>query len=133
MPVDLFGQPADYRALEPIVTREGLAAALRYRAGFRRDAGRPTNRRDRRCGGDEFLPGQTARLLRRWRRGFTNDDGLDELLRSIRIHGQGRDKYENVRIGVNSRLDTIQAAILIEKLKIFPDEIKMRESSGAAL
>jgi dTDP-4-amino-4,6-dideoxygalactose transaminase len=58
---------------------------------------------------------------------FTNDDGLDELLRSIRIHGQGADKYENVRIGVNSRLDTIQAAILIEKMKIFPDEIASRE------
>jgi UDP-2-acetamido-2-deoxy-ribo-hexuluronate aminotransferase len=58
---------------------------------------------------------------------FTNDDALAELLRSIRIHGQGRDKYENVRIGVNSRLDTIQAAILLEKLKIFPAEIEERE------
>jgi dTDP-4-amino-4,6-dideoxygalactose transaminase len=58
---------------------------------------------------------------------FTNDDGLAELLRSIRVHGQGADKYDNVRIGVNSRLDTIQAAILIEKLKIFPDELEMRE------
>src|SRR5439155_27128792 len=58
---------------------------------------------------------------------FMNDNGLDALLRSIRMHGQGADKYENVRIGVNSRLDTIQAAILIEKLKIFPEEIEMRE------
>jgi UDP-2-acetamido-2-deoxy-ribo-hexuluronate aminotransferase len=58
---------------------------------------------------------------------FTDDDGLAELLRSIRVHGQGSDKYENVRIGVNSRLDTIQAAILIEKLKIFPEEIALRE------
>jgi dTDP-4-amino-4,6-dideoxygalactose transaminase len=58
---------------------------------------------------------------------FTNDDALNELLRSIRVHGQGTDKYENVRIGVNSRLDTIQAAILLEKLKVFPEEIEMRE------
>ena len=58
---------------------------------------------------------------------FTNDDGLAELLRSIRMHGQGADRYENVRIGVNSRLDTIQAAILLEKLKVFPEEIEMRE------
>src|ERR1700689_3101786 len=57
----------------------------------------------------------------------TNDDALADLLRSIRIHGQGEDKYENVRIGVNSRLDTIQAAILLEKLKIFPEEIEMRD------
>jgi dTDP-4-amino-4,6-dideoxygalactose transaminase len=59
---------------------------------------------------------------------FTNDSGLDELLRSIRMHGQGVDRYENVRIGVNSRLDTIQAAILIEKMKIFPEEIEMRDA-----
>jgi dTDP-4-amino-4,6-dideoxygalactose transaminase len=58
---------------------------------------------------------------------FTDDDALADLLRSIRIHGQGRDKYENVRIGVNSRLDTIQAAILIEKLKILPEELELRE------
>jgi dTDP-4-amino-4,6-dideoxygalactose transaminase len=59
---------------------------------------------------------------------FTNDDHLNELLRSIRMHGQGADKYENVRIGVNSRLDTIQAAILIEKLKVFPEEIEIRDA-----
>ena len=53
---------------------------------------------------------------------------MAELLRSIRVHGQGSDKYENLRIGVNSRLDTIQAAVLIEKMKIFPDEIEMREA-----
>src|SRR6185295_16450923 len=58
---------------------------------------------------------------------FTNDDALADLLRSLRMHGQGVDKYENVRVGVNSRLDTIQAAILSEKLKIFPDEIEKRE------
>ena len=59
---------------------------------------------------------------------FTNDDGLAELLKSIRNHGAGTDRYENVRVGMNSRLDTIQAAILIEKLKIFPDEIELRET-----
>jgi dTDP-4-amino-4,6-dideoxygalactose transaminase len=59
---------------------------------------------------------------------FTNDDGLADLLKSIRNHGAGADRYENVRIGMNSRLDTIQAAILIEKLKIFPEEIELRET-----
>jgi dTDP-4-amino-4,6-dideoxygalactose transaminase len=57
---------------------------------------------------------------------FTNDDGLAATLRSLRVHGEGSDKYENVRIGLNSRLDTIQAAILIEKLTIFSDEIESR-------
>jgi dTDP-4-amino-4,6-dideoxygalactose transaminase len=57
---------------------------------------------------------------------MTDDDGLAEALRSLRVHGQGSDKYDNVRIGLASRLDTIQAAILSEKLKIFPDEIDAR-------
>ncbi len=59
---------------------------------------------------------------------FTDDDATIELLRSLRNHGQGADRYENVRIGVNSRLDTIQAAILLEKLKLFPEEIALRET-----
>ncbi len=61
---------------------------------------------------------------------MTDDDGLAEALRSLRVHGQGSDKYDNVRIGLASRLDTIQAAILIEKLKIFPDEIDARNKAA---
>src|SRR6202008_4456261 len=57
---------------------------------------------------------------------FTDDDKLAETLRSIRVHGQGADKYDNVRLGLTGRLDTMQAAILIEKLKIFEDEIASR-------
>ena len=56
----------------------------------------------------------------------TDDDRFAETLRSLRVHGQGTDKYDNVRIGLASRLDTIQAAVLSEKLKIFPDEIDAR-------
>jgi dTDP-4-amino-4,6-dideoxygalactose transaminase len=59
---------------------------------------------------------------------MTDDDGLADVMRSLRVHGQGNDKYDNVRIGLASRLDTIQAAILIEKLKIFPDEIDARNA-----
>ena len=57
---------------------------------------------------------------------LTDDDALADALRSLRVHGQGSDKYDNVRIGLASRLDTIQAAVLSEKLKIFPDEIEAR-------
>ena len=57
---------------------------------------------------------------------FTNDDQLADVIKSIRVHGKGSDKYDNVRIGVNGRLDTIQAAILLAKLEIFDDEIKSR-------
>jgi dTDP-4-amino-4,6-dideoxygalactose transaminase len=57
---------------------------------------------------------------------LTNDQGLWDVMDSLRVHGKGEDKYDNVRIGMNSRLDSIQAAVLIEKLKIFPEEIEMR-------
>jgi dTDP-4-amino-4,6-dideoxygalactose transaminase len=57
---------------------------------------------------------------------FTDDAALAETLRSIRVHGQGSDKYDNVRLGLTGRLDTVQAAVLIEKLKIFEDEIVAR-------
>jgi dTDP-4-amino-4,6-dideoxygalactose transaminase len=58
---------------------------------------------------------------------MTDDDEMANVLRSLRMHGHGSDKYDNIRIGLASRLDTIQAAILIEKLKIFPDEIEARD------
>jgi dTDP-4-amino-4,6-dideoxygalactose transaminase len=127
MPVDLFGQAADYRALEPIVKREGLKMLVDTAQAF----GATLDGRQTAAIGDaastSFFPAKPLGCYGDGGATFTNDDGLAELLRSIRIHGQGADKYENVRIGVNSRLDTIQAAILIEKLKIFPDEIAMRE------
>ena len=59
---------------------------------------------------------------------FTDDDELADTLRSVRVHGQGSDKYDNVRLGLTGRLDTMQAAVLIEKLKIFPDEIAARNA-----
>jgi dTDP-4-amino-4,6-dideoxygalactose transaminase len=59
---------------------------------------------------------------------FTDDAAFAEVLRSVRVHGQGSDKYDNVRLGLTGRLDTIQAAVLIEKLKIFDDEIAARNT-----
>jgi len=127
MPVDLFGQPADYRALDPIVAREKLLMLCDTAQAF----GATLDGRSTANIGDaaatSFFPAKPLGCYGDGGCTFTNDDGLDELLRSIRIHGQGADKYENVRIGVNSRLDTIQAAILIEKLTIFQDEIGSRE------
>jgi len=128
MPVDLFGQPADYAALEPIVRRENLQMLCDAAQGF------GALYRTSRCGGigdaaaTSFFPAKPLGCYGDGGASFTNDDALADLLRSIRIHGQGADKYENVRIGVNSRLDTIQAAILIEKLKIFEDEIALRDA-----
>ncbi|HUJ46574.1 MAG TPA: DegT/DnrJ/EryC1/StrS aminotransferase family protein [Rhizomicrobium sp.] len=127
MPVDLFGQAADYRAIEPVVKRERLKLLVDTAQAF----GATLNGRHTAATGDaastSFFPAKPLGCYGDGGAVFTNDSKLDELLRSIRVHGQGTDKYENVRIGVNSRLDTIQAAILIEKLKIFADEIELRE------
>ena len=61
---------------------------------------------------------------------FTDDDALSELLRSLRVHGQGSDKYDNVRTGLNAPLDTIQAAVLLEKLAVFNEEIVARQEAA---
>lgn len=128
MPVDLFGQPADYRAIEPIVKAEGLKMLCDAAQGF---GGLLDGRRAGGIGdaaSTSFFPAKPLGCYGDGGAAFTNNDELDALLRSIRMHGQGSDRYENVRIGVNSRLDTIQAAILIEKLKAFPEEIERREA-----
>jgi UDP-2-acetamido-2-deoxy-ribo-hexuluronate aminotransferase len=57
---------------------------------------------------------------------FTDDDNLADIMKSLRIHGKGGHKYDNVRIGINGRLDTLQAAILQAKFEIFPDEVELR-------
>jgi dTDP-4-amino-4,6-dideoxygalactose transaminase len=127
MPVDLFGQPADYNAIEPIATREKLKLLVDTAQAFGAtlDGRQTASIGD--AAGTSFFPAKPLGCYGDGGATFTNDDGLADLLRSIRVHGQGSDKYENVRIGVNSRLDTIQAAILVEKVKIFPEEVEMRD------
>jgi dTDP-4-amino-4,6-dideoxygalactose transaminase len=126
MPVDLFGQPADYRALGPIAKREGLKLFCDAAQGF---GGLLDGTRAGAIGdaaATSFFPAKPLGCYGDGGACFTNDDVLKDVLLSLRMHGQGADRYEHVRIGYNSRLDTIQAAILIEKLKIFEDEIEKR-------
>jgi dTDP-4-amino-4,6-dideoxygalactose transaminase len=128
MPVDLFGQPADYRALAPIARREGLKLFCDTAQGF---GGIMDGTRTGAIGdaaATSFFPAKPLGCYGDGGACFTNDDTLKDLLLSLRMHGQGRDRYEHVHIGLNSRLDTIQAAILIEKLKIFEDEIERRNA-----
>src|SRR5882762_7611114 len=127
MPVDLFGQPADYRKIGAIAKRENLLmlcdTAQAFGASF--DGKRMGAIGD--AAATSFFPAKPLGCYGDGGACFTNDDGLAEILRSLRMHGQGTDRYEHMRVGLNSRLDTIQAAVLIEKLKIFPDEIEARE------
>ena len=126
IPVDLFGQPADHAAIGKIAEGEGLWVVEDAAQSFGATLdGRP-------CGGfgiagaTSFFPAKPLGCYGDGGAIFTNDDGLAERLRSLRLHGQGADKNDYMSIGTNSRLDTIQAAILLEKLRIFDDEIEAR-------
>jgi dTDP-4-amino-4,6-dideoxygalactose transaminase len=128
MPVDLFGQPADYDRLAPIAAREGLKLLCDTAQGF---GGLLDGKRAGAIGdaaATSFFPAKPLGCYGDGGACFTNDDDLKDMLLSLRMHGQGSDRYEHVHVGYNSRLDTIQATILIEKLKIFEDEIGTRNA-----
>jgi dTDP-4-amino-4,6-dideoxygalactose transaminase len=131
MPVDLFGQPARYPEIERIARRHGLWVLADAAQSF---GARLDNRRVGALGdfaATSFFPAKPLGCYGDGGAIFLNDDRLLEVLRSLRVHGQGRDKYENVRVGINGRMDTIQAAVLLEKLKIFDDELAARERIAA--
>ena len=126
MPVDLFGQSADHDAIGAIAASEGLFVLDDAAQGF------GASYKGRRIGtfglatATSFFPAKPLGCFGDGGAIFTDDAELAAMLRSIRVHGQGSDKYDNVRLGLTARLDTMQAAILIEKLKIFEDEIAAR-------
>ncbi|GIW56101.1 MAG: aminotransferase DegT [Nitrospiraceae bacterium] len=130
--VDLFGQPCDYDAIEPLVRENGLALVCDAAQAFGAEY------RGRKVGtiGDitttSFFPAKPLGCYGDGGAVFTDDEATAALLRSLRVHGQGADKYDNVRIGTNSRLDTLQAAILLQKLAIYPDEIEARNRVAEA-
>jgi len=131
IPVDLFGLPADYGRIVPIAERHGLFviedAAQAFGAGYhgRRAPGLAH------VGATSFFPAKPLGCYGDGGAVFTNDDSLASTIRSLLIHGKGADKYNNVRIGLNARLDTLQAAILLEKLKIYQEEIILRQQVAA--
>ena len=126
IPVDLFGQSADHDAIAAVAQAEGLFVLDDAAQGF------GASYKGRRLGtlglatATSFFPTKPLGCFGDGGAIFTDDDELAETLRSIRVHGQGSDKYDNVRLGLTGRLDTMQAAVLIEKLKIFEDEIAAR-------
>lgn len=124
--VDLFGQPADYARLREIADREGLflIADCCQSMGSRLGGRRSGTVADMSI--TSFFPTKPLGCYGDGGAVFTNDDDLARLLRSIRVHGQEGHRYENTRVGLNSRLDTIQAAVLLEKLSIFRDELEQR-------
>ena len=129
--VDLFGQPADYPAIAAICKREGLNLIADSAQGFgcTLNGKHPMHWADAQT--TSFFPAKPLGCYGDGGATLTNSDADNTLMRSIAFHGaSGDDKYNCVRIGMNSRLDTIQAAILIEKLAIFADEIRARNAAA---
>lgn len=117
--VDLFGQPAKLDEIRAVTAENDMLLLEDGAQGF----GGELNGKKACSFGDisitSFFPAKPLGCYGDGGAVFTDDDGWAELIRSLRVHGKGTDKYDNIRIGMNSRLDTLQAAVLIEKLKIF--------------
>jgi len=128
--VDLFGHPAPYAPIEAFATEHGIWVLSDAAQSF------GCTLDGRRAGkfGDvtatSFFPAKPLGCYGDGGAIFTNDAELAATMRSLRVHGQGKDKYDNVRIGVNARLDTIQAAVLLQKLSIFDDELVLRQEAA---
>src|SRR4051794_19496329 len=131
IPVDLFGLPADHDAIAAIAAAEGIFILDDAAQAF----GAPCHGRPLGTFGlataTSFFPAKPLGCYGDGGAIFTDDDELAALLVSLRVHGQSTtDKYDNVRVGLTGRLDTMQAAVLLEKLKIFPDEIAARNAAA---
>ena len=128
MPVDLFGLPARYRLIEKFAKNNDLMIIEDAAQGF---GGKINEQRSGSFGdvaATSFFPAKPLGCYGDGGAIFTNNDALASKMRSIRVHGGGKDKYENVRIRINGRLDTIQAAVLLEKIEIFDKELISRNS-----
>lgn len=126
--VDLFGQPADYEAITPVIRDAGLRLLADAAQSFgAASQGAPVGRL-----GDatavSFFPSKPLGCYGDGGAVLTDDVDLAEHMRSIRSHGRGAGKYDIVRVGINGRLDTLQAAVLLAKLRIFDDELARRQT-----
>ena len=127
IPVDLFGQPADYDEINEIAEKYGLWVLEDAAQGFGgvykgKKAGSLAH-----TAATSFFPAKPLGTYGDGGMIFTDDEKMIGLLDSIRVHGQGTDKYNNVRIGINGRLDTIMAAVLLPKVDIFDEEVELRQ------
>ena len=129
--VDLFGQPANYPAIQAIADRHGMLVVADAAQGFGASLHGAKVGTLARFTTTSFFPAKPLGCYGDGGAVFTDDDETSALLKSVRLHGKGSDKYDNVRVGINSRLYTLQAAILREKLAIFPGEIEARDRVAA--
>ena len=131
IPVDIFGLPADYEKIIILGKKYNLFVladgAQSFGAEYKET--KACNMGD--AATTSFFPAKPLGCYGDGGAVFTNNDALAQKLVSIRVHGKGKEKYDNVRIGINGRLDTLQAAVLLEKLEIFPEELQSRNKVAA--
>lgn len=130
--VDLFGLTADYEAINAIAQEHDLFVIEDAAQSFGAKCGNARAGALAEVGCTSFFPAKPLGCFGDGGAVFTDDDELAEVLRSIRVHGQGSHKYENVRLGLTARLDTVQAAVLDVKLDIFDDEMDHRQRVAGA-
>lgn len=126
IPVDLFGLAAPYAMLEPIAGNVPILADAAQSMGGavgKRKVGTLAP-----ITATSFFPAKPLGAYGDGGAIFLMDESMHERLTSIRVHGMGRDKYDNVRIGINGRLDSLQAAVLLEKLAVLDEEMELREA-----
>ncbi|MEL7447556.1 MAG: DegT/DnrJ/EryC1/StrS family aminotransferase [Pseudomonadota bacterium] len=126
--VDLFGLPADYDAISDIASSQGLYLIEDGAQSFGGSLGGRMACSFGDIATTSFFPAKPLGCYGDGGALFTPNDDLAEVIRSLRQHGQGKDKYNNVRIGMNSRLDSLQAAVLNGKLSVFTEEIEARNA-----
>ena len=125
--VDLFGLPADYDNLNAVAGRHGLFVLEDAAQSFGAEYKGKKACNLAQIGGTSFFPAKPLGCYGDGGMCFTDDDDLYEIMMSLRVHGKGTHKYDNVRIGMNGRMDTLQAAVLLAKFEIFPEEIEVRQ------
>ena len=126
MPVDLFGLPARYRLINEIAKKYNLKVVADSAQSFGASKSNQFVGTFADITTTSFFPAKPLGCYGDGGAVFTNNNDYNDILRSLAVHGKGSDKYDNIRVGMNSRLDTLQAAILLEKIKIFKNEVVLR-------
>lgn len=127
IPVDLFGLPADHDAIQTVADTHGMWVIVDSAQGFGSTYKGRISGSIGTIATTSFFPAKPLGCYGDGGAVFTNDANLAGLMKSYRVHGKGSHKYDNERVGINSRLDTLQAAILLEKLSVYEAEIEMRQ------
>lgn len=129
--VDLFGLPCNFDHINSVAEKHGLFVIEDAAQSFGAEYKGKKACSIAEIGCTSFFPAKPFGCYGDGGMCFTDNDKLEEIMQSLRVHGKGNHKYENIRIGINGRLDTLQAAILLAKFEIFPEEVELRHKAAS--